>query len=214
MRARSYRQTCSLALALDLVGERWTLLIVRQLWTGPKRFKDLLADLPGIGTNLLAARLKRLEHEGIIQRRHLPPPAGSRPYELAERGWDLEPAILALGKWGFALLGKGSKDYAYRPSYVAAGMKVAFRPEAAEGVREAYEYTIDGEIYHARIQGGRCDVCQGPAEKPAFRLKAGAKTFLALARGELKIDKAIRAGQVEFEGDRKALARSRDLFRM
>jgi len=212
--SRSYRQACSLALALDLVGERWTLLIIRQLWTGPKRFKNLLADLPGMGTNLLAARLKKLEREGIIQRRSLPPPAGVRTYELTERGLGLEAVILALGKWGLPLLGGRSQQYAYRPSYVAAGMRVTFRPEATRGVRETYEYAIGDEVFHVRVHGGGCDIRQGPAEHPAFRLKADAKTLLALAKGELRFDRALSAGQVEFKGDRKALGRSHAIFQL
>jgi DNA-binding HxlR family transcriptional regulator len=92
---RSYGQYCTVARALDVVGERWTLLLVRELSTGPKRFKDLLEGLPGIGTNLLAARLKKLEGEGIVRRATLPPPAGSNVYELTDLGGSLEPVIVA-----------------------------------------------------------------------------------------------------------------------
>src|SRR5215208_4365136 len=100
MTTRSYNQYCPLAYALDLVGERWTLLIVRELLAGPHRFKDLLAGLPGISTNLLSDRLKSLEEQGLIRRRVLPPPAGSTVYELTAAGQALEPAVLELGKWG------------------------------------------------------------------------------------------------------------------
>src|SRR5215207_9479322 len=97
---RTYDQYCAVARALDVVGERWTLLLVRELLTGPKRFKDLLEGLPGIGTNLLTNRLKRLEGEEIVQRATLPPPAGSNVYELTELGWSLEPVIVSLSRWG------------------------------------------------------------------------------------------------------------------
>src|SRR5262249_19104128 len=101
---RSYRQYCAVARGLDVVGERWTLLIVRGLLVGPKRYKDLLDGLPGIGTNLLAARLKELEKVGVVRRTVLPPPAGSTVYELTESGQALEPVVMALGRWGVRLM--------------------------------------------------------------------------------------------------------------
>src|SRR5216117_1868167 len=100
MARRSYNQFCPLARTLDIIGERWTLLIVRELAIGPRRFKDLIDDLPGIGTNLLAARLKELERHGILGRRTLPPPAGSKVYELTERGRSLFAALIPLAQWG------------------------------------------------------------------------------------------------------------------
>src|SRR5438270_8716701 len=102
---RSYDQYCAVARGLDVIGDRWTLLLVRDLLLGPKRYKDLLEGLPGIGTNLLAARLKELEAAGIVRRGVLPPPAGSSVYELTDKGQALEPAILALGRWGAQFLG-------------------------------------------------------------------------------------------------------------
>ena len=96
---RSYGQFCGVAHALDLVGERWALLVVRELVLGPKRFTDLAAGLPGIGTNILTARLRELEQTGVVERRVLPPPAGSTVYELTPYGRELEPVLLALGRW-------------------------------------------------------------------------------------------------------------------
>jgi DNA-binding HxlR family transcriptional regulator len=103
--SRSYRQYCAVARGLDVVGERWTLLIVRDLLIGPKRYKDLLTGLPGIGTNLLATRLRDLEEQGLVGRRVLPPPAGSTVYELTQVGQALEPVVTALGRWGHRFLG-------------------------------------------------------------------------------------------------------------
>ena len=97
---RSYNQYCGLAYALDIVGERWTILIIRELMAGPRRFKDLMDGLPGINTNLLSARLKTLQKQGVISRRILPPPAGSVVYELTALGQALETTLLELGKWG------------------------------------------------------------------------------------------------------------------
>ena len=103
MKERSYNQFCGLACALDVVGDRWTLLIVRELLAGPHRFKDLTKGLPGISTNLLSKRLKHLEQQGLLRRRALPPPAGSTVYELTPLGQALEATLLELGKWGSQL---------------------------------------------------------------------------------------------------------------
>src|SRR3954465_14659960 len=100
MSKRSYNQHCAMARALDALGERWTLLVIRELLPGPKRYKDLLEGLPGIGTNLLAARLRDLEAAGAIQRRMLPPPAGAVVYELTDSGRELESVVLDLARWG------------------------------------------------------------------------------------------------------------------
>ena len=97
---RSYNQLCGLAYALDVVGERWTLLIIRELMAGPRRFKDLMDGLPDISTNLLTERLKELEEKGVLRRRVLPPPAGSTVYELTSVGYALRKTMLELGKWG------------------------------------------------------------------------------------------------------------------
>jgi DNA-binding HxlR family transcriptional regulator len=122
---RSYGQYCTVARALDVVGERWTLLLVRELSTGPKRFKDLLGGLPGIGTNLLTNRLKTLEGEGIVRRATLPPPAGSNVYELTELGRSLEPVIVALSRWGARLLDAPREDDEMRAGWAAVAMRSA-----------------------------------------------------------------------------------------
>src|SRR5215208_1271548 len=122
---RSYGQYCTVARALDVVGERWTLLLVRELSTGPKRFKDLLEGLPGIGTNLLASRLKMLEGEGIVRRATLPPPAGSSVYELTGLGRELEPVIVALSRWGARLLDAPHEGDELRAGWAAVAMRSA-----------------------------------------------------------------------------------------
>src|ERR687886_123195 len=130
MGRRSYNQYCAVARALDIVGERWTLLVARELLTGPKRFKDLLEGLPGIGTNLLAARLKNLEGFGILRRTTLPPPAGSKVYELTELGRSLEPVITALGRWGLKFLDTPGQGDDLRPAWAMVAVKFALKPEA------------------------------------------------------------------------------------
>lgn len=212
MARRSYQQNCALALALDRVGERWTLLLLRELLTGPKRFKELLKNLPGIGTNLLATRLKELERAGLLLRRTLPPPAGSSVYDLTNAGRSLEPALLALARWGAQFAGWPRKGYAYRANWVAVGLMYRFRPEAAEGVRETYQYEIDGEVFHACIGDGNCEVHQGPGQSPAFRLVTNTGTLMRLATGEFVLEQAVKSRRLRLEGSRKAFARSLEIF--
>jgi DNA-binding HxlR family transcriptional regulator len=163
---RNYGQHCTVARALDVVGERWTLLtllLVRELSTGPKRFKDLLGGLPGIGTNLLAARLKRLVEEGIVRRSTLPPPAGSSVYELTALGRELEPVIVALSRWGARLIGSPGEDDEIRAGWAA----VALRSALVEADSGSYGFRIDGEAFHVQVvdgEGGKTvEARQGPA---------------------------------------------------
>src|SRR3712207_1892188 len=137
MKSRSYNQYCGLAYALDVVGERWTLLIVRELIAGPRRFKDLMDGLPGISTNLLAERLKNLEQQTVIRRRVLPPPAGSTVYELTALGQSLEKTLLELGKWGSQFVPESREGATVlRAGSYALTLKTFFRPERAQGIDE------------------------------------------------------------------------------
>src|SRR5215210_6138515 len=164
---RSYGQYCTVARALDVVGERWTLLLVRELSTGPKRFKDLLEGLPGIGTNLLAARLKTLEAERIVQRATLPPPAGSNVYELTELGRSLEPVIVTLSRWGARLLDTPREEDDLRAGWAAFAVRSAIGRGAVGGRPSTYEFRIDGEAFHVWVRDGeegeRVEASQGPA---------------------------------------------------
>ncbi|MFE0462123.1 winged helix-turn-helix transcriptional regulator [Kitasatospora sp. NPDC058965] len=118
MSRRSYDQYCAIARALDAVGERWSLLIVRELLGGPRRYTDLHADLPGVSTDILAARLKQLEAEGVVERRRLERPANATVYELTEHGQALRPVVAALGDWGLAVLGEQRPTDAVREHWV------------------------------------------------------------------------------------------------
>jgi DNA-binding HxlR family transcriptional regulator/putative sterol carrier protein len=209
---RSYRQYCAMARALDVLGERWTLLIVRELLTGPKRFKDLLDGLPGIGTNLLAGRLKELEGEGLLRRTTLPPPAGSAVYELTGRGRDLEPVLMGLARWGVDLLGQPRPGEAFKPAWAVQAMKATFRPEAARWVRETYEFRVGEDVFHVRVDDGVSEPEYGPAWEPDLILRTDPDTFLALVSGRSEASDAIEAGRLEVEGDAEALARAGEIF--
>src|SRR5687768_3643780 len=140
MPKRSYEQFCGLARALDLVGERWTLLIVRDLALGPQRYTDLLDGLPGIGSGLLAERLKHLEAEGLVQRSQLPPPAQAvTVYELTDDGRQLSHAMLPLALWGARRLGPREPSLTYRSDWLLHSLWATFKPAAAAGVHDVYE---------------------------------------------------------------------------
>jgi DNA-binding HxlR family transcriptional regulator len=201
---RRYGQYCTVARALDVVGERWTLLLVRELSTGPKRFKDLLEGLPGIGTNLLAGRLKRLEAEGIVRRATLPPPAGSNVYELTRLGRSLEPVIVALSRWGARLLDSPRQDDELRAGWAAVAMRSALGGLAAGGRAGTYEFRIDGEAFHLRVgDGAVVEARQGSASDPDLVVVGDAETFLAVASGRMSPEEAIQSGALRAEGDRE-----------
>src|SRR3954465_3719515 len=150
---RSYGDACGIARALDVVGERWALLVVRELLLGPKRFTDVRAGLPHVSPDVLAQRLRELEAAGIVRRGKLPPPAGSRIYELTERGQELEPVVLELGRWG-------SKepfppDSELGPDAAVLALKTMFDPARAAGLDETYELRFGELPYRLRVAGGR-----------------------------------------------------------
>ena len=209
---RSYDQYCALARALDVIGQRWTLLLVRELLLGPKRYKDLLAGLPGIGTNLLAERLRHLDQLGLLRRRALPPPAGSTVYELTELGQQLEPAVMELGRWGAHFLGEPRERDVLRPGWFFVSLRATFRPELAAELDESYEFRIDGEAFHAAVHRGRVSSGQGPATAPAMVVSTDLETFIALLARRLEPSEALATSDVEIEGDPAALGRFVGIF--
>ena len=211
MGKRSYEQHCTVARALDVVGERWTLLLVRELLTGPKRFKDLCWGLPGIGTNLLAERLKALEEHGILGRGTLPPPAGSGVYELTELGRSLEPVVVALSRWGSRLIEDPRDGDESRPAWAAMALRSLFEPGATVGLREIYEFRIDGVAFYLRVDDGAVEARQGSAEAPDVVVFGGAEIFLALTSGQLAPEAALESGEIQMEGGGDGEARARCL---
>jgi DNA-binding HxlR family transcriptional regulator/putative sterol carrier protein len=210
---RSYNQYCAVARALDIVGERWTLLIVRELLTGPKRFKDLLEGLPGIGTNLLTARLKTMEGYGVVHRVTLPPPAASKVYDLTELGRSLESVITALGRWGLEFLGTPDQEDDLSPAWAVVAMRSALKQEATVGLWEIYEFHIDEKAFHLRIRDGEVEVLQGPAAvDPDLVVRGDTQAFLALAAGRVEPKKALDSGEIRIEGDQETLARCAEVL--
>ncbi|MFF6988867.1 winged helix-turn-helix transcriptional regulator [Streptomyces sp. NPDC010273] len=195
---RSYDQYCSAARALDLVGDRWTLLIVRELLAGPRRYTDLHADLPGVSTDVLASRLKDMERDGLTTRRRLPPPGAVYVYELTGRGRELLPVLQALGVWGAPELGERRPTDAVRAHWFALPLLRALEGEGLVEVR-----LEEGEFHvYAGLEEGELVYGEGVAPRePDARLVLDVDTCTAVAQGELSLPDAVRAGRVEVTGD-------------
>jgi DNA-binding HxlR family transcriptional regulator len=202
---RSYDQYCALALALDLVGDRWTLLIIRELLTGAKRFRDLQDGLPGVATNLLSSRLRVMEERGLVQKDVLPPPAGSNAYCLTSLGQELAAPVHALVRWGGRFMRHRARTQAFRPQWLGVALQ-------ALGVRsdspaEPIALQIDlpeGSLQLEITREGLAFPAVG-TRPPSVWLRGAATTILGLAAGELDWRAAARDG-LEVEGSRTAVA--------
>lgn len=178
---RSYNQYCPLARTLDVLGERWTLLIVRELLSGPKRFKDLQDALVGIGTNLLSARLKEIERNGLVTRAKLPPPGVASVYELTEHGRKLDETLLSLIRWGIPLLAAPKKPEEYfLPHWMLHGMLSTFKPALAKGLVATYEFHVDDEVFHTHVQDGHASGDMGKGHAPCLVWESDSESFMAL----------------------------------
>jgi DNA-binding HxlR family transcriptional regulator/putative sterol carrier protein len=205
---------CSIARALDVLGERWTLLVVRELLLGPKRFKDLLAALPAMGSNRLGDRLKTLQAAGAVAKRTLPPPAGVNVYELTESGQELRAAIYCLGAWGSRLpLPESIDPDTARAELIAFGLAAASRPRLSSERSETYEFHVGEECFHVNAARGEVAARSGPAPVAADLLvECDLHTFLALATGELKPAQAIRLGLARIRGEPSLFARALEIL--
>lgn len=213
MAGRTYGQYCGVARALELVGERWTLLIVRDLLVGPKRFTDLRQGLPKIPTNVLSARLKELELAGIVQRRALPRPAAAVVYELTPYGAELEEVVLRLARWGAQSLGERGPDEIVTADSMIVALRTTFRPEAATGAPVAFELRLGEVVIFARVADGELETGVGSLAAPDLVIEARGPLRPLLA-GELSPKEAIATGYVQLAGDADLLARFVELFRI
>jgi DNA-binding HxlR family transcriptional regulator len=211
--SKRYDQYCPVCHALGLVGERWSLLIVRELLRGAKRYTDLVAGLPGIGTNILAARLRELEEAGIVRKRKLPPPAASTVYELTEYGAELEEPLYALARWGARSLGPPSPNDDFYEGWGLNAFAALLDPEAARGLTETYVLRVDSDVYSVALHDGRLDVELGEPDEADLDVELDRKTFFRLAAGELLPSDAIRDGDAKLhKGGAKTLARVFRIF--
>jgi DNA-binding HxlR family transcriptional regulator len=210
---RSYGDGCRFAHALDLVGERWALLVVRELLLGPKRFTDLRNGLPNASTNILTERLRELEEGGVIGKRKLPPPAASSVYELTGWGRELEPIVTQLGAWGARAPAPPETQTIGADSIVLA-LRSLFDPEAGAGLSCTYEVRLGPDTFHVGVSGGELGLFRGATEEPDGAIDTDPGTFAAIVSGQLGLDAALSSGEVEIEGGRRALARFLKLFPM
>jgi DNA-binding HxlR family transcriptional regulator len=211
--SKRYDQYCPVCHALGLIGERWALLVVRELLRGPKRYTDLVEGLPGIGTNVLASRLRELEAGGVIRKRKLPPPAASTVYELTEYGQELEEPVYALARWGARTLGPpGKGDHLY-PDWGLNGFAVLLDADAARGITATYVMRIGDDVYSVKLLDGKLHVDSGAADEADLDATMSGATFYALASGELAPREAVDDGRVELPaGELSTLERFFELF--
>lgn len=213
MKPRVYGQYCGFARALEVVGERWALLVVRDLLVGPKRFTDLLRGLAGIPSNVLTARLKELEHAGVVRRRVLPRPARAVVYELTEYGLELEVVVVELGRWGAKALGDPRPAETVTVDSLVMALRSTFRSEPARGLRAGYELRVGPIVLHARVDDGRVAVAEGALPGADLVIEAG-PGIRALMAGELSPREAVENGTVRLTGDPELLTRFARIFRI
>ena len=206
---RSYRQYCAMARALDVVGDRWSLLIVRELMlSGSSRYTDLLKGLPGIATNLLAERLKHLEEGGVIRRELAPPPIATTLFSLTARGEGLRGVVSALGLWGGPLLMAGPrKDDEFQSHWLALPITEFFPGKVASPPVTIEVRTGDEPLVIETIEG-RVRTRRGSAKAPDLVLSGRPEVILPVLRGRLDIPAARKSG-LKTEGDPRVLGRLR-----
>lgn len=208
---RRYDDACGTAHALDLIGERWALLVMRELMLGPKRFSDLRNDLPGISANVLTQRLEGLEASGLLVRRRLPPPASTQVYELTPWGYEAEPIVQSLGKWA-------ARSPAHDPTLpisatsIMLSFRTMFDPARAGDFRARIGFRLGAESFVATIENGRFESARAEAVG-ADAIFTGTPTGLAAAvYGGQRFESLEAAGLLEVEGDRATAARFTSLF--
>lgn len=204
---RSYGDPCGVARALDLIGERWALLVVRELLLGPKRFSDLRAGLPHLSADVLSQRLRELEEAGVVRRAKLPPPAASRVYELTDWGRELEPVVISLGRWG----SRGpfpDTDTPLGADALMIALKTLFDPALTDGSESEIEITLGEHRFRAQVAGRSLNLARGTAKQPDARVESDPATLAAV----LWHGRRVAEGNVRIEGDRKAAERFLALF--
>jgi DNA-binding HxlR family transcriptional regulator len=198
---RSYGDQCGVARSLDVIGERWALLVVRELLLGPKRFNDLLAGLPGASPNVISQRLRELTESGVIRQRDLGPPARVRVYELTDWGRELEPVVLHLGQWGSRA--PLPEDAAWGLDSLLIALQATADPAVANG---RYELRVGTEVFTVDGTSGSVRVRRGTADRPEATVTTDADTLHDVAVGMRPIAAAVESGDLRLDGDPKAVS--------
>jgi DNA-binding HxlR family transcriptional regulator len=210
-RKRSYVDACATAHALDLLGERWALLVVRELLLGPKRFTELRAGIPDVRPNMLSQRLRELEQTGVVVHRRLAPPAASQVYELTDWGYQLDEVVMALGRWGSRSPSHPRDGQLSNDSFMLA-LKTDFDPGQAEGLSASYELRLAEDTFHADVSDGRIEVGRGPAERPDATIDSDPGTLTALLWSGRELPEALRVEDIKIDGSTPAVERFLGLF--
>ncbi len=209
---RSYAQLCGIATALDVIGDRWTLLVVRDLLLGPLRFSDLAEGLPGIGTNTLTTRLKALEVTGVVHRQLLPLPERGTVYELTTYGRELEPILLALGRWGTRSMGTLPPDVTTRSRWLVAAM-LAFHDDSQQvPLLTTWELRLTDGAFTVRAKDTKLTVSAGAPERADLVLTAADDQLHRLLTRQVSPTEAVASGAITVEGDDTTLAQLVELF--
>jgi DNA-binding HxlR family transcriptional regulator len=207
--ARSYQQNCPIAKGLDVLGERWTLLILRELIGGPRRYGDLRGRLPGIATNLLADRLRELEEAGLVDREELPPPVARTVYTLSQKGWrKVLPVVRAIATFGLDMVVPDESALTPLNGFLA-GILLGIEPGSIGGLRASYRVDIDDRRFEFAVDSGGLNATQGP---PAVTLTATAADLIAARLGATPAERKAALRRVKFDGDADAVDAMRRVF--
>jgi DNA-binding HxlR family transcriptional regulator len=208
---RKYDEGCAVSHALDLIGERWALLVVRELLLGPKRFTDLRAGIPGASPDVLANRLRELKGAGIVRQHKLPPPAGSHVYELTDWGAELEPVVTHLGRWGSRSPSLPHDAHSSIDSLLLS-LRSLFDPQVARGFSATITLRVEGRPFHVDVMDGELRLAGGEAAQPTATLDTDRNTLAALVHGGHQLDGALHAGEATVTGSTEAVARFLEFF--
>jgi DNA-binding HxlR family transcriptional regulator len=211
-RRRTYADACGIARALDLLGERWTLMIVRELLLGPKRFTDIRAGLPHLSADVLAQRLRELEQAEVVRHHRLPPPAASQVYELTARGRALEPVLLELGRWGGANCAPPDPELGMSLDAHLVSLRTLFDAERAGDLDARVELRLGEHRFQADIADGTIEVIRGGDLAPDATITTDPATLLAVLHGHRSLADAVRAGDLAIDGDKRVAERFTTLF--
>lgn len=212
MGKRSYGEACGIPRALDRVGERWALMVVRELLLGPKRFTDLRESLPHMSADMLAQRLRELDEHGIVERRILPPPAASKVYELTAWGRELESVLIALGRWGArAPLAPEEEGCMSLDSHIVS-LQTLFDAEAAGDFAPTVELRLGDHVFTLAVADGRLDAERGHAAAPDIVIATDPCTLIGLTHREIDLPDALASGAAKVAGDKRAARRFLRLF--
>jgi DNA-binding HxlR family transcriptional regulator len=211
---RTYGDGCAIARALDVVGERWALLVVRELLLGPKRYTDLRRGLRSASPNVLSERLRELERAGVVRRRKLPPPAGSRVYELTDWGLELEETVMSLGRWAARSPTPPSDAPIVSADSIILALRARFDSGAAGGLRAGYELRLGEDRFRIEVADDELEIARGGADQPDATIDTDNDTLNAVLWEGRSLADAQRSGRMTIQGDTASVERFARLFPM